>query len=85
MWCINDSLNGYLVGFDLYTGAVGGRETDLGYRVVRQLARPFENTNRIIYCDRYFTSVNLFQVTGGHLFVFLFFLFRKKIFFFFGD
>lgn len=66
LWSLCDSETGFLLRFDVYVGK-GGQQVNvdtslgLGERVVRNLLLGFENTQRIVYCDNFFSSPSLFQ------------------------
>ena len=60
VWGMSDASNGYIAGFEVYTGKKGDRvEKDLGASVVKTLAMPYKNTYRHIYFDNYFCSIAL--------------------------
>ena len=61
VWCRADSHNGYMCEFQVYTGRQqsGGREVNIGGRVVLDLARRLEGKNYHLYFDNFFTSVTL--------------------------
>ena len=50
---------GYLVHFNVYTGATGDRETGLGENVVLTLSELIKNRHHQLYFDNFFTSVSL--------------------------
>ena len=54
-----DALNGYLYDFNVYTGAVGERETALGEKVVLTLAESIKGRHHQLYYDNYFSSISL--------------------------
>lgn len=57
-----DPNNGYFNDFQVYTRKEGNvAEKGLGERVVRDLTREIWGKYHHIYCDNYFTSINLFQ------------------------
>ena len=60
VWAMADSLNGYLVDFNVYTGATGERETALGEKVVLTLAESIKGRHHQLYFDNYFSTINLF-------------------------
>lgn len=48
--------------FDVYTGATGeSAEQGLSTKVVTSLTQQYQHQNRQVFCDNYFTSVDLFQ------------------------
>ena len=51
VWTMADSLNGYLVDFNVYTGATGERETALGEKVVLTLAESIKGRHHQLYYD----------------------------------
>lgn len=62
VWMRADPNNGYFNDFQVYTGKEGNvAEKGLGERVVRDLTREIWGKYHHIYCDNYFTSINLFQ------------------------
>ena len=63
-WLISDSRTGYVNTIDVYTGAKNNYTYNTkgeGYEVVMNLCKPFSNSNRIIYFDNYFTSIDLLR------------------------
>ena len=61
VWMRSDSNNGYVPQFQVYVGKVASSETGLGARVVKDLTRSLTNKHHIVFCDNFFTSVNLFH------------------------
>ena len=62
VWVRADSWNGYFCEFEVYTGkADTTTEHNLGERVVHKLTRNISGLNHQIFCDRFFTSVDLFS------------------------
>ena len=61
VWCRADPHNGYLSELQVYTGRAGsgGRQHNLGERVVLDLSRKLEGLHYHMYFDNYFTSVSL--------------------------
>mgnify|MGYP004593395707 CR=1 FL=1 len=60
IWWICDSSTSYPLQGIPYLGKEGGnRQTNLAMNVVQKLVQPYENTNRNITFDNYFTSVPL--------------------------
>lgn len=56
---INDAKNGFALDCYIYSGKGETRETGLAEKVVLQLSSSYNNTNRNIFMDRFFTSYNL--------------------------
>lgn len=51
---------GYINQFQIYEGKRAGIvEKILGYRVIKELTEGLENKNYVIYCNNFFSSVNL--------------------------
>lgn len=62
MWMRCDSLSGYTYDFNIYKGKEQGSfEGTLGERVVMTLASSIKEKDVTICCDRFFTSVDLFE------------------------
>ncbi len=62
MWVRADLENGYISQFQVYSGKVGNRsEKHLGERIVKDLTRGLVGKYYTIYCDNYFTSIQLFD------------------------
>ncbi|XP_033731775.1 piggyBac transposable element-derived protein 4-like, partial [Pecten maximus] len=62
VWMRADPNNGYVNEFQVYTGRQGpDPEHGLGERVVWDLTRHIARKNHHVFCDNYFTSVNLFE------------------------
>ena len=59
VWAMADSLNGYLVDFNVYTGATGERETALGEKVVLTLADSIKGRHHQFLFDNYFSTISL--------------------------
>ena len=61
VWECADSSNGYVCNLQVYTGKQDGGTTEhgLGYRVVRDLTRPFLGKYHHVFCDNFFTSISL--------------------------
>ena len=56
------AINGYVSQFQVYLGKVGGRsETHIHERVVKDLTRNHVGKHYTVYCDNFFTSVQLFN------------------------
>ena len=53
--------NGYISGFQVYTGRSEEAEGGLGKRVIMDLSRSLEGKNYHLYFDNFFTSVDLLQ------------------------
>lgn len=63
VWCLADSTTGYIRTFDVYTGKGDSdrKGKSLGSSVVLHLSQDLEGRNHHLYCDNYFTSVQLFK------------------------
>lgn len=62
VWSLCDSSNGFLLKFKVYTGKESdNKDEGLGSRVVKDLLVGFEFSNRTIYMDNFYSSVNLFN------------------------
>ncbi|KAK3108956.1 hypothetical protein FSP39_019728 [Pinctada imbricata] len=62
VWMRADPHNGFVNEFQVYTGKEGRTvEKGLGERVVRDLSRSIWGNYHHIYCDNYFTSIQLFN------------------------
>lgn len=62
VWMRADPNNGYVNEYQVYTGKEGNvAEKGLGERVVKDLTRSIWGKYHHIYCDNYFTSVDLFH------------------------
>ena len=60
VWARADSSNGYVSAFQVYVGRQGGTaEQGLGSKVVKTLCEDLYGTNRHVYFDNYFSSVDL--------------------------
>ena len=61
VWMCADASNGFVCNMQVYTGKKDGGVTEhgLGYRVVRDLTRPFVNKNHHVFADNFFTSIPL--------------------------
>ena len=61
-WVRADARNGIMCELSVYTGKESDQpETNLGAKVVKKLTRNTAGDNHHIYCDNYFTSVQLFE------------------------
>ena len=59
-WMRADAATGYVSAFEVYTGKKGDKaEKGLSAKVVKSLCEPLYNTNRHVYFDNFFSSVNL--------------------------
>ena len=57
-----DAINGYVSQFLVYLGKVGSwLETQLGEQVVKDLTRNLVGKHYTVYCDNFFTSIQLFN------------------------
>ena len=62
VWVLADSVNGYFIRLEVYTGKLGDRvETGLGSRVVRSLTADFKGKHHMVFFDNFFTSYNLLE------------------------
>lgn len=61
VWVRADSDNGFFCDFDVYVGASASPEKGLGARVVRKLTQSLVGKNYHIYCDNFFSGVDLFS------------------------
>lgn len=64
VWCLADSVTGYIWKFDIYTGKSLDTETSnygLGERVVINLTASLKNKNCLVAFDNFFTSVELME------------------------
>ena len=62
VWCRCDAKTGYMCEFDIYTGASLDRgDSSLSSYVVKKLTESIYNKGYIIYCDNYFSSVELLK------------------------
>ena len=61
VWVLADSLNGYFLKFDIYTGKQKDRQVGLGEYVVKTLTNGLKKKNHHVFFDNYFTSVNLLE------------------------
>lgn len=57
VYCIADSLSGYIVKWRVYTGKEEGSTN----RIVHELLEGFNNQGYNLYCDNYFTTLQLIQ------------------------
>lgn len=62
LWCLCESDTGYLYNVDIYTGKKTSVEHGLGESVVLQLCQPLAKKGVEVYCDNFFTSVNLLDI-----------------------
>ena len=60
VWCLAHSQNGYICNFIIYTRkSDDGPTTNLGYKVVMQVCKDILGKGYRVYCDNFFTSINL--------------------------
>ena len=62
IWCLCDSINGYLSNFEVYTGAFGTNVRDeggVGPSVVKRLIEPFKGKGHFVFYNNFFFSVDL--------------------------
>jgi hypothetical protein len=62
VWCICDAQTGYILDFNIYTGASETTEYGLGEKVILTLANPFLEKGFFLYFDNYFSSVRIAEV-----------------------
>ena len=60
VWMRGDGIYGYVSEFQVYTGKEESTEKGLSTRVVQDLTRSIAGKHHHIYCDNYFSSINLF-------------------------
>ena len=60
VWVLADA-NGYFCNMQLYRGRENSTEKGLGARVVKELTAPLQHKFHHVYCDNFFTSVQLFE------------------------
>ena len=60
VWVRADSDNGYFCDFDVYIGAGTSPEKGLGARVVKALTQSLAGKNHHIFCDNFFSGIELF-------------------------
>ena len=64
VWALCDGDTAYLLEFIIYEGAADTKDSTplgLGGSVVCSLLQNYYNTNHVLFCDNYFTSVELFE------------------------
>lgn len=61
VWMRADSITGYISQFQIYVGKETSTERGLGARVIKDLTRNLVLKNYHIFCDKFFTSIKLFQ------------------------
>ena len=62
VWVRADAINGYVSELNVYVGKQGVKtEKHLCEKVVKQLTRSLVNNYYTIYCDNYFTTIQLFN------------------------
>ena len=64
VWVYSDSVNGYIVTFDVYTDAdpaMPSYPKGLAHHVVTKLLRPFYGKGYTVYMENYYTSPVLFM------------------------
>ena len=70
VWMLADSMTGYVCNFSVYMGRLSdgdsSREVGLATRVVLDLSLPFQHTNRHLYFDNFYTSVQLVEELLRH-------------------
>ena len=61
---LGEAKSGYISNFDIYLGkppGSEGREFGLATKVVLNISKPFHHSNRHLYFDNFFTSVDLVE------------------------
>jgi hypothetical protein len=67
VWSLCESLTGYMVCFQVYTGKVlGGSEVGLGHRVVMDLTQHLHGSNIRVYMDNFYTGAPLLSSLRSH-------------------
>eukprot|EP00112_Aurelia_sp_Birch-Aquarium-sp1_P015019 Seg3293.2 transcript_id=Seg3293.2/GoldUCD/mRNA.D3Y31 product="PiggyBac transposable element-derived protein 4" protein_id=Seg3293.2/GoldUCD/D3Y31 len=68
VWARADSANGFVSEFEVYVGRPngGGREVELGRKVVSRLTEKIRGKNHHVYFDNYFNGVKLHQELIEH-------------------
>ena len=62
VWVRADAINGYVSELNVYVGKQGIKtEKHLCEKVVKQLTRSLVNNYYTVYCDNYFTTIQLFN------------------------
>jgi len=61
VWMCCDSTNAYCHKFDVYLGKQARTEHGLGYRVVKDMTSELRGSNRQVFFDNFFTSVQLVE------------------------
>ena len=61
MCVLADAKSGYFVDFNVYTGASDSPEHGLASQVVLSLTENYHHQHRQIFCDNFFSSVQLFH------------------------
>ena len=61
VWMRADGVTGYISQFQVYVGKEVSTEMGLGGRVVKDLTRTLVNKHYHVFCDNFFTSVQLFH------------------------
>lgn len=61
LWVLADSSNGYVVAFEVYTGATENVQHGLAYSVVMKLMAPYVGLWHRLYVDNFYTSPLLFN------------------------
>lgn len=63
VWECAESASSFVINMQVYTGKKqdGGTEHGLGYRVVRDLTQNITGKHHHVYCDNFFTSIDLAQ------------------------
>lgn len=61
-WTLAESYSGYMLDFILYEGKSNKKKSKLGEEVVKQLIKPYINSNHILFVDSFYTSPNLCRI-----------------------
>ena len=63
VWVLAEAKTGYILNFQVYTGAVPSKEPvphgGLAYRVVMELMEPYQGKGHCLYMDNFYTSLDL--------------------------
>ena len=66
VWVLAEAKTGYVIGFQIYTGAAlpvtsgkGNASKGLAYRVVMDLMEPYQGKGHLLFMDNYYTSFDL--------------------------
>ena len=67
-WVLADSSNGYVWNWELYTSKIQGRDDGKGlsHHVVMSLTKPLQGKGYNIFCDNFYSSPLLFEMSDYH-------------------